>query len=267
MTSVHRVGRALTLAFWIVATGSVSIAGVSGCKRTTTNSPTTEGSGGGPTARSGQGERPPPVPFEVRRDSTDLTFFWFDERGNAHGVSRVEDVPESRRANVRVDPNQPELRTPGWVYVADLRSADRHGRYPVRVVQSEQFASELAALNGLAQAMAAPVAPSPSTPPGTPAILAPQLAVPTDAGARQVRVIVYGASWCAACHQAANWLRAHNVPFIERDIEREPEAAQELMSRARAQGVPTSSIPIIDVNGRLLVGFNPEALEQALRGG
>jgi arsenate reductase-like glutaredoxin family protein len=220
-------------------------------------------------ARLEGAEAAPRVPFEVRRDSSDLTFFWFDGHGNAHGVARVDDVPEASRANVRVEPPQPEQRTPGWVFVADLRAPGPDGRFPVRVVQSEQFATELGALTGQAPTIAAPSAPA--VPPGTPAILAP--GAPSGqgahggAGTQQPRVVVYGAEWCSACHQAAGWLRANNIPFVEHDIEREPQAAQEMLARARAQGVPTGSIPIIDVGGRLLVGFNPEAIQQALRGG
>jgi arsenate reductase-like glutaredoxin family protein len=109
---------------------------------------------------------------------------------------------------------------------------------------------------------AMPVAPG--TPPGNaPNILAPQPQLP--AGAHAPRITIYGASWCGACHQAAAWLRANHIPFVEHDIETEPQAAQEMMARARQQGVPTGSIPIIDINGRLTVGFNPGLIQQALQ--
>jgi glutaredoxin len=214
----------------------------------------------------------PRVPFDVRPDSTDVSFFWFDEHGAAHPASRVEDVPSERRERVRVDPARPELREPGWVYVADLRAPGRDGRFAVRAIASEALANELASINGLAQAMAAPPPAPAGTAPSVPSVLAPTApppGAPTGAapGSQHARITIYGAEWCSACHQAANYLRSQNIPFVEHDIEHEPAAAQEMYARARQQGVPTGSIPIIDIDGRLMVGFNPGAIQQALRGG
>lgn len=211
----------------------------------------------------------PAVPFDVRADSTDLTFFWFDEHGNAHPTNRAEDVPVQSRDHVRVDPPRPDLRAPGWVYIADLRAPRADGRYAVRAIPSEQFANDLASLSGLAQAMAAPSPAMPVAPNAPPSVLAPvgPPLPPAGGGNAAAHVTIYGASWCSACHQAAAWLRSQNIPFIEHDIETEPAAAQDLYARARQQGVPTGSIPIIDVNGRLMVGFNPQMLQQAIRGG
>ena len=200
-----------------------------------------------------------PVPFEVRVGQSDLAYFWFDEHGNAHSVEQIEQIPSAMRSPVRVDPMRPELRTPGWVYIADLRSPGADGRYAVRAEPSERFASELAASYGL------------------PHLLGPAGRPPTGgggggaggaaaAGSPTASVVIYGASWCSACHQAAAWMRSQGIAFVERDIEQDPAAQQELFQLARQQNVPTGSIPIINVNGRLFVGFNPVAIQQALRG-
>lgn len=239
----------------------------SGACRRGASSNGASGNQAAPTVRPDESATPT-VPFEVRAESTDVTYFWFDEHGAPHPASRIDEIPDNRREAVRVDPPRPEMRTPGWVYVADLRTPSADGRYPIRAVSSEQFASALAATNGLAQAMAAPgpaMPVAPGAPPGSaPAnILAPQPQLPS--GAHAPRITIYGASWCGACHQAASWLRANNIPFVEHDIETEPQAAQEMMARARQQGVPTGSIPIIDINGRLTVGFNPGLIQQALQ--
>ena len=261
-------GRSVRLAMFVLVVAGGFATGA--CKRSGGSAVTTAAASG-----ASEGEPAPAVPFEIRRDTADLTYFWFDARGNAHAVTQMSEIPEANRDNVRVDPARPEQRAPGWVYIADLRAPAADGHFTVRSVQSEQFANELAALNGLAAAMAAP-SNDPTAPGGghggapVPGILAPNEIGPPNggppAGAQQPRVVVYGASWCSACHQAAAWLRANNVPFIEHDIEREPEAAQQMQTRARAQGVSTGSIPIIDVGGRLMVGFSPDAIQQALRG-
>jgi len=188
----------------------------------------------------------PAIPFVLTADSADVTLFWFDNVGNAHAVTRPSEVPEASRGRVRVDPIRPELRAPGWVYVADLRQLNADGRYGVRAVSSEAFAAELdpslAARTQQASATGNNGQPANATP----------------------EIVLYGASWCGACNQAKAWMRSQGIPFVEHDIEREPSAAQELSSRAREQGVPTGSIPIISIRGRLMVGFDPARINQAL---
>lgn len=197
----------------------------------------------------------PAVPFEVRNGATDLVLIWFDAQGLAHAASRVDDVPAERRSLVRVDPSRPELRSPGWVYVADLTAPDAQGKYPARSMRAAELSTQVLALGGQSGPLGTP------TPAGGngPTVAAAAAARPT--------VIIYGASWCHACHQAATWLQQHHIPFVEKDIEQDQAAAQELQEKARRARIPTGSIPILDVRGHMLVGFSPPAMEEALRGG
>ena len=122
---------------------------------------------------------------------------------------------------------------------------------------ADEFATQLRAMGGVREAPGTPSAPVAQAAGGG----APVAPSPHGPG-----VIVYGASWCSACHSAAGWLRAHNVPFVEKDIEQDPGAQQEMMAKAQRAGVPTGSIPILDVRGRILVGFSPPDIERALAG-
>jgi glutaredoxin len=204
----------------------------------------------------------PAVPFEVRTDSTDLVLFWFDEHGAGHATSRVQDVPEERRNVVRVDPPRPDQRAPGWIYLTDLRTPSPTGTFPVRPVRADDLSRQLLAMGGHQGSMGTPPAqPVQPTQPQQPGGVQGSNNQPTTAG-----VIVYGASWCSACHQAAGWFRAHNVPFVEKDIEQDPGAQQEMLAKAQRAGVPTGSIPILDVRGHILLGFSPPAIERALAG-
>ncbi len=196
-----------------------------------------------------------PVPFQVRANATDLIFFWFDDDGGVHAVDTVGDVPTERRAGVRVDPPRPEQRVAGTIYLADLRTANPDGTYPVRAVSAEALSNEIVHRMGIGTQ-------------GTP-VEVPVRAAPDGGGtvAGSPLVIVYGASWCGACHQAVAYLQQHHIPFVEKDIEREPGAQAEMAAKAQRAGVQTGSIPIIDVRGHILVGFSPAAIEQALAGG
>lgn len=202
------------------------------------------------------GEPAPTVPFEVRATSTEVLWFWFDERGAAHSATMVDNIPAERRAMVRVDPTRPELRAPGWVYLADLRTPDARGVFPARAVRSEELSQQLMAMAGGAGPQNGPSNAEPGAHAGDPH------GQPQGAG-----VIIYGASWCHACHDAAAWLRDHHVAFVEKDIEQDPAAHAEMMDKARRANVPTGSIPIIDVRGRVMVGFSAPDLERALAGG
>ncbi len=189
-----------------------------------------------PAQAAARGELVRP-PFDVQGEVEGLLLVWYDERGEAHPAVRRADVPEASRANVRVETLDiaPGWVDPAYVYVADLRSAGKDGRYPVRKVEREAFESALAS------------------------------AAPAEASAAaHSEVIIYGASWCGACKQAAQYFTRKGVPFIEKDIEREPGARTEMLAKAKAQGVSTSGIPVIDVRGTLLGGFNPARIEQLL---
>ena len=78
-------------------------------------------------------------------------------------------------------------------------------------------------------------------------------------------MIIYGAEWCGACRQAGAFLRARGIEFVELDIEHDPAAAAAMRSSARAAGVSTSGIPVIDFRGRIIAGFDRDALEEAIR--
>ena len=77
-------------------------------------------------------------------------------------------------------------------------------------------------------------------------------------------MIIYGASWCGACHEAAAYLRRRGIPFVEKDIEEDRSAALEMKSKLQRNGLPGGSIPVLDVRGKILVGFSARAVEDAL---
>jgi glutaredoxin len=83
-------------------------------------------------------------------------------------------------------------------------------------------------------------------------------------GAVRPAVIVYGASWCGACHQAMAYMKKKGIAFVEKDIEKDTGAEREMRSKLARAGINTGSIPILDVHGKIIVGFSEEALDKAL---
>lgn len=260
MAERGRRARWAVMAWALVATGGA-------CKG---RAPGPGAAGPAVTAEGPQGAaHGPEVPFTVQADSLDVVFTWFDAQGGAHTASRVDEVPAERRETVRVDPSRPELRRPGWVYVADLRRPRADGNFPVRTVRAEALAQAVMAQAGMAGPLGSqPPPPRPAAPAAAPAAGHGAVAAAGDASvAAQPSVIIYGASWCSACHQAAAYLQRRHIAFVEKDIEQDPAAAQEMAAKAQRAGVPTGSIPILDVRGTILRGFSPEAIEAALQRG
>jgi hypothetical protein len=66
---------------------------------------------------------------------------------------------------------------------------------------------------------------------------------------------------CAVCVVARRWFIAHEVPFSECSIERDPAC------RARFDALGAPGTPVIEVRGRPQLGFAPERLRAALEGG
>lgn len=194
------------------------------------------------------------APFVVREGAEGLLFVYGDAEG-IHPVERLDEVPAGARARVRVDSLTlpPERRLdPALVYVADLRSPGADGAYPVRTMPRAAFEASFGGSAAEAHAEA---------PPGDEGAEAPDQAAPSG------DVIVYGASWCGACRSAEAFFRSRGVPFVERDIEREPGAREEMLAKARAAGIDGSSIPVIDFRGTLLRGFDPGRLDALIGGG
>jgi glutaredoxin len=85
---------------------------------------------------------------------------------------------------------------------------------------------------------------------------------PSAAGAPVVTI--YGTSWCGACRAAREFLTERKIPFADKDVERDPEAARELAAKAAKMGIPTDRVPVIDVRGVLLLGFDRARIESLL---
>ena len=79
---------------------------------------------------------------------------------------------------------------------------------------------------------------------------------------QDAKVTVYSTSWCAFCHTEMEWLKKLGVAFVAKDIEAEPAARDELLSK---NGGNFQGVPVTDIAGELILGFDRPKLEDALR--
>lgn len=73
------------------------------------------------------------------------------------------------------------------------------------------------------------------------------------------KIIVYGAEWCVWCHKAMDFLNEHKVKYEYKDIDKDPKFAEEVINKSGQMG-----IPIIDIDGSIIIGYNKDAIKKAL---
>lgn len=174
-----------------------------------------------------------PTLATVTADRTDLMFRYRTEDGFASATT-LDEIPADKRQAVLVNDLTltPEQRGAGrFVQVFDLRQAGPDGRFPGKLVPRAELEATLAELQKVA-----PPAP----------------------------VTMYSAAWCGVCTKARKYLQEAGIPFVEKDIEKDKGAAQELQAKAKAAGVSASGVPVFDVGGKIMSGFDPNALQAAL---
>jgi glutaredoxin len=211
--------------------------------------------------------RAAPQTLEVLKDGRWL-FTYVESNGQFATTDKPETVPEVARHMVRVfDPANPPPKNAdsAEVHVTDLNLLMKSGKAPAKPLSREAF--ETAAMGQLPPGETSPLAARPAAA-GTEAPPAP-VALDGDGGAGMTVggtpvVTVYGTSWCGACRAARQYLTEHKIPFADKDVERDPAAARELADKAAKMGVPTDRVPVIDVRGRLLLGFDRARIEALL---
>jgi len=242
---------------WMLMAALLGAAGASACDRTPVDD-NAQPASVEPTSN----QLPPLV---LRDDTKNLLLTWVNDHGDFRVVTRIADVPETARGQVRVVVTTEKAGTGPLFYVADLRQAKPDGTYPVTTMTRAAW-DEVGASRRQARLEAlAPSARPSSMPP--PAGAHSGNGHPSPPGAsRPVSAVIYGAEWCGPCHLAARYLKSLGVTVVEKNIESDPLAAREMQTKINNAHLPsTTSIPVIDVGGQLLVGYNPQALQRAVK--
>lgn len=73
-------------------------------------------------------------------------------------------------------------------------------------------------------------------------------------------VTIYTTPTCGYCNLAKEYFKKNNIQFTEYNVAQDQSKAQEMVQKSGQMGVP-----VIDVNNKVIVGFNQAAIEQALK--
>ena len=176
-----------------------------------------------------------PKLIEVKSDSTDLLFLYQDAQGEEQRVMTINEIPQELRQKVQVvnlKLSPVERKSRYFVQLFDLRKANVDGTFPGRVLERKLLEDALASAQALPE---------------------------------QPDIIMYSTSWCGVCKKARSFMKNEGLAFIEKDIEADKAAARELQEKCERARVPMGGVPVIDVGGALMRGFDPQRLMSMLK--
>jgi len=73
------------------------------------------------------------------------------------------------------------------------------------------------------------------------------------------KIIIYTTTWCPYCQAAKEFLTKKGLAFEEKNVELDSTASDELIQKSGQMGVP-----VLDIDGQIIVGYSPEEIEKAL---
>jgi glutaredoxin 3 len=73
-------------------------------------------------------------------------------------------------------------------------------------------------------------------------------------------VTLYSTPTCGYCTKAKTFFRERKIPFTEYNVAADSRKADEMVRKSGQMGVP-----VIDIHGKIIVGFNQPEIERALK--
>jgi glutaredoxin 3 len=73
------------------------------------------------------------------------------------------------------------------------------------------------------------------------------------------KVLLFSTSTCSWCRRAKQYFKDRGVPFKEINIERDPDAARDIVRKTGQTGMP-----VIKIGSKWIVGFDRERIEKEL---
>ncbi|HIH39094.1 glutathione S-transferase N-terminal domain-containing protein [Candidatus Woesearchaeota archaeon] len=77
-----------------------------------------------------------------------------------------------------------------------------------------------------------------------------------------MEVKIYSTQICPWCVKAKDYLKSKKITYKEYDVGEDDKARKEMIDKSGQMGVP-----VLDIGGRIIVGFNQAAIDEALASG
>lgn len=76
----------------------------------------------------------------------------------------------------------------------------------------------------------------------------------------QKHILVYSTPTCTYCHHLKDYLKEKGFAYEDIDVSKDFTALQASVEKSGQKGVP-----VIDIEGKIIVGFDQEAIDEALK--
>ncbi|PIS05266.1 MAG: NrdH-redoxin [Candidatus Buchananbacteria bacterium CG10_big_fil_rev_8_21_14_0_10_42_9] len=73
-------------------------------------------------------------------------------------------------------------------------------------------------------------------------------------------VTIYSTPTCTFCKMSKDFFKANNIDYTEHDVSSDQAKAQEMIDKSGQMAVP-----VIDIDGEIVVGFDEAKLKQLLK--
>ena len=73
-------------------------------------------------------------------------------------------------------------------------------------------------------------------------------------------VKIYTTPSCPWCKKTKEWLKENKVKYTEKNVAEDEKARNEMIQKSGQMGVP-----VLDIDGEILVGFDPKAIKKSLK--
>lgn len=77
--------------------------------------------------------------------------------------------------------------------------------------------------------------------------------------AQAKKVKVYSTPTCPYCAQAKQFFKSNKIDYDDIDVSKDQKAANDMIEKSGQMGVP-----VIDIDGKIIVGFDREKIKKAL---
>lgn len=74
------------------------------------------------------------------------------------------------------------------------------------------------------------------------------------------KITIYGAEWCGPCHMTKHYLEDKGIQYNYVDVDSDPAGGLEAINKSGQR-----AIPVIDVSGDIVIGFDRPRLDAALK--
>jgi glutaredoxin-like YruB-family protein len=79
---------------------------------------------------------------------------------------------------------------------------------------------------------------------------------------QEPQIIIYSTTWCAFCKTEKQYLDKLGYSYVEKDVEADKEAYEELMAK---NGGNFQGVPVTDIAGELVLGFDRPKIDAVIK--